>query len=344
MEVLSYSHAYVGGGHQAGAETTLHDVMRLLHDDPHSTTALLSKPHKDGSGPYSIDGVRVQPFTSKLDPELWFPRSDVILTHLECALRSGLVASKYGVPVGHLIHNDQSYCITAAERGADFLVYNTDWVKKKYDHIGLPGVVLHPIVDPQRYSVESSRKYITIINLSDGTENGLSYDKGPHTFYELARRNPNLEFLGVKGAYGYQLVEDLPNVTIWEHQRNILEVFRQTAVLLVPSKYESYGRGPVEAACSGIPSIVSNTEGLREALGTDTYYCEFNDFDSWDSALHSTLANYSSFSRGSYRRADINYSRSNREWKDFTELIEKVGSNGSYYSRRFGGSPRVLTS
>lgn len=341
IDILSYSHAYFGGGHNAGGETTLHDIMRLLREEDYNTTALVSKPHKDGSGPYLIDGVMVQPYTTKLDPELWFPRVDVVLSHLECSMRAPLITKKYGIKNGQLIHNDQSYCVKAAE-AADFLIYNTEWVKDAYGHLDIPGVVLHPPIEPSRYHTETSRKYITIVNLSDGTENRLSYDKGARTFYELARRFPEREFLGVRGAYGHQLIEDLPNVTIVDHTDNILDVYRQTLILLTPSKYESYGRAPVEAACSGIPSIVTDTPGLREAMGSDSMYAKFGDYDHWAFLLDEMLDLYNYYSEYALNRAHSNWQRTKEEWPAVTELIHEMGvsSGGPYYSRRTGECSR----
>lgn len=338
MDILSYSHAYYGCGHNAGAETTLHDLNRLVKGEGYNVEALVSKPHKDGSGPYVIDGITVQPHTSKLDPELWFPRVNLVLSHLECSLRSGMITKKYGINNGHLIHNDQSYCITAAERYANFLIHNTAWVKEKYDHTDLPSVIFHPPVEPSRYAIESSRQYITLVNLSDGTSDGLSYDKGPRTFYELAKRFPDEQFLGVKGAYGNQLVEHakhLPNVTIWEHTNNILDVYRVSKVMLVPSKYESYGRVPVEAGCSGIPSIVTEGQpGLVEAMGYSAMYRYFNDHDGWENALSHVLEYYDDFSERVTARANENWKRTQLELPKLTALLDRMGDNGSYYDRR----------
>jgi glycosyltransferase involved in cell wall biosynthesis len=43
-------------------------------------------------------------------------------------------------------------------------------------------------------------------------------------------------------------------------------VYARTAVLLVPSIFEPFGRAAVEAAASGIPCISSGVGGLREAI------------------------------------------------------------------------------
>ncbi len=328
MNILSYSHAYVGSGHNGGAETTLHDVMRLLRWDGHRCTALLSKPHPDGSGSYVMDGVKVQAHANKQDPDLYFPHYDVILSHLECASRSGLISRKYGKRAIHLLHNDQEYCIGAAERYADALIFNTEWIRPAYSFLPKrKGVVLHPPVDPARYGVDTTREYITLVNLTIGTTDRISYDKGGLTFYELARRFPNEKFLGVKGGYGDQYVPDdlPPNVTILEHTNNILNVYRKSKVVLVPSKYESYGRVAVEAGCSGIPSILSETPGTREAMGYSASFCDYGASDQWEAALSNVLDNYDHHSACALERAQSNWKRTLVEWEGVQKLIFEMG-------------------
>jgi glycosyltransferase involved in cell wall biosynthesis len=332
VKILSYSHAYAGAGHNGGAETTLHDVMRHLHRW-HTTDALVSEPHPDGSGPYVLDGVKVQPFGSKLDPQLYFSRYDLIIGHLSGALRGGAIARQLGVPNLHLIHNDQDYCITAAHKYADGLIFNSNWVVPHYP-ADIPGVIVHPIVEPERYRVDTSRQYITLINLTVGQTERLSYDKGGHTFYELARRFPNEKFLGVKGGYGDQFVPDdlPPNVTIWEHSNNVLNVYRQSKLILVPSRYESYGRVAVEASCSGIPSILTATDGTVEAMGDGATYCSYGDYDEWEKAVANVLGNYDYWCSAARERGAENWLRSQRQIEALRNFVgawggENGGSN-----------------
>jgi len=301
--------------------------MRLLRLDGHSITALLSEPHPDGSGSYLMDGVKVQAHSNKMDPELYFPHHDVIISHLQCAMRSGLVSRKYGKKAIHLIHNDQEYCITAAERYADAMIFNTEWVTEHYNYIDRPSVVFHPPIEPKRYTVKTSREFITLVNLTIGTTNRLDYDKGGLTFYELARRFPNEQFLGVKGGYGDQYVPDdlPPNVTIWEHTNNILDVYRRSKLVLVPSKYESYGRVAIEGGCSGIPSILTETQGTREAMGGSSVFCNFGELDQWEAELSNVLGDYDYYSAIAKERALDNWDRTLREWEGVQKLVAEMG-------------------
>jgi len=190
-----------------------------------------------------------------------------------------------------------------------------------------PYALLHPPVDPSRYTVESTREYITIINLTIGTTHRMSYDKGGLTFYEMARRFPNEKFLGVKGGYGDQYVPDdlPPNVTIMEHTNNILEVYRKSKVILTPSKYESYGRVAVEAGCSGIPSVVTETEGTVEAMGySGAQHAPFGDYDAWEDGLGFVLDSYDLCSRLAEKRALWNWERTLREWTEVREMFDQL--------------------
>ena len=71
----------------------------------------------------------------------------------------------------------------------------------------------------------------------------LTASKGCEVFYEMARRRRSDRFLGVLGAYGHQLVRQIPNVEVTGHTGDMRDdVYARTRVLLMPSDYESWGR------------------------------------------------------------------------------------------------------
>lgn len=287
MKFISYSGAYYGGGHNAGAETTLHGFNKALQSLGHEVDALLSRPHKDGSGPYVLDGIKVQSFASKKDPFFQFPQYDITVAQLETAQRAWIISRQLGKPSIQLVHNNTEYSLNIGERYSDYLIHNSYHVQRDFEFTEKPSMVLYPIINPDIYRVDTSREYITLINLSDGT--APWYDKGYRVFYEMARRFPDQKFLGVEGAYGVQHHEDLPNVTILPHQNNILQVYRKTKLLLVPSTVESFGRVAVEAAASGIPSISSDLPGPVEA-GCSARYIDPEEPDYWEQQIKDLLA------------------------------------------------------
>ncbi len=327
MKILAYTPTYAGSGHMAGAETTLHGLLRACRVAGHNVTALVSRPHRDGSGSYVLDGVKVQAYSSKHDPFLHFPNYDIILTQFECAQRADYVAGKLNIPTVQGVHNNTEYATNLATRYNTALVYNAKHVKtsieSKMTFKAKPNTICRPIVDPKLYSVESSREYITLVNLSDGEE--PFYNKGYETFYHLAEQFPNEKFLGVKGAYGNQILRDLPNVSFAEHTNNILSVYRKTKIILMPSEIESWGRVAIEAGCSGIPSLTSQAPGLLES-GIGYATAPFNNHGLWKLALTDLLQNYDRAAVVAREKAERLHLSNEYEVTYFLEFLEEVAS------------------
>lgn len=322
MKILSYSSTYVATGHNAGAETSLHDLNRVCKRNGHDVTALCSRPFKDGSGSFYTDGVKVQAHSSKRDPFLYFPENDVIFSQLESSARAHLVATQLDKPHVQLVHNTTAFSQGIAKY-SDYLIWNCENTRRTMETVK-PGVVMYPIVDPNRYKVqrhELKDGYITLINLSNGTD--PFYDKGFRVFYWLAKLFPELKFLGVRGAYGEQAIEDLPNVTIVEHTANILSVYRQTSVLLVPSTVESFGRVAVEAAASGIPSISTDLPGPNE-VGVSYAYINPEDMFTWECALRNLLNNYEKASLLATERSRVLWMKTLDQIESFKSLLERL--------------------
>lgn len=337
MKALAFAKHYIGYGHQAGAETTLHDTMRLLAEEGWDCTVLLAKAHP-GVENYEVDGVSViVPQTDrdvKNFPFQIFPENDIIITQLSAAGRGGIVAKQHQIPSLHLVHNDHLHNEINSRKYTDFSIYNSEWVR---DSWGYPGMVLHPVVDPSRYRVESSRETITLVNLSIGDD--CNYNKGYETFYEMAKRFPEFDFLGVQGAYGNQAIRCLPNSEVWPHQEDMKKVYSRTSVLLQPSQYESYGRVPVEGFASGIPCISVPHQGVIEALGDAAEYASFNDFYLWEKQLWHILENYDRYSQKAYVRSNELWERSEKEISEFLTLCEILATDGIEVAHDYLGVP-----
>ena len=287
---------------------------------------ILSKPKVDGTtNDYVIDGVKVRAFTDHKQPNRIIPSADLVISHLGGAQRSSIIARQSGIPVIQVIHNDLPYTMAMA-RHAQFLVYNTAWVMDSFcnsRHVRPPGIVVRPPVDPSKYRVESTREYITLVNLADGE--GGPYDKGPEMFYYLAQKFPEQKFLGVVGAYGNQDIRDVANVTIVPNTEDIREVYSKTKIVLSPSNYESYGRISVEGACSGIPSITSEAPGfLEHSIGFARV--PYRDYSGWETALHLLLDSdtYGFASRAAEEAASQIWEKSQMELRSFVATCEHV--------------------
>jgi glycosyltransferase involved in cell wall biosynthesis len=304
-KILAYVHAYVPD-HNAGAETTLHDILKHLVEEGWEATVVLkagrvdfrTMTNVDNLPDYYIDGVHVVPATDKRTLLHYLPQSDVTISHLECSERTHLLSKNYGIPTIHLVHNTHPLTVQWMSH-ADALIINTEWIanEEPFKSFPAPKMVLNPPINPGEYKTTRG-KSITLVNLWE--------DKGARIFYELARRFPNLSFLGVKGGYGVQELEELPNVTIMEHTADMKEVYSQTKVILMPSKYESFGRVGVEAMASGIPTIAHPTPGLQESLGDSGTFADRDNPDEWETALRELLkpAKYGKMSKLAKARSE----------------------------------------
>lgn len=298
MKATAYVHAYVNHGHNAGAETTLHDLLRAMVSEGWDVDVILSQEIPGLTEGYTIDGIRVLPYTDKRQVIHAANSSNLLISHLECSERVAVVGRRYRVPTCQVIHNNMDITKAYTAHGWDLLVFNTQWVAQDFAETAFKAPqshakafsVVHPRVDIHRYDLGpqdgSERAYdVALVNLWEGT--GKGDGKGAHTFYEMARRFPDKKFLGVIGGYGEQSIVDLDNVTVVPHTSAMVEdVYSQTRVLLMPSRYESFGRVAIEGASCGIPTIVSPTPGLMEAMGSDwRYVAAPDDYDTWELSI-----------------------------------------------------------
>jgi glycosyltransferase involved in cell wall biosynthesis len=268
-------------GQNVGSWLMTHSLLRALVVKGHEVDVVLSTAT---GAPYVLDGVRVWPHVSKEDPFRHIASADVIVCHLEGGYRASVLGQTCGLPVVQIAHNTQGRALDIARRGgSNLLVCNSVQMAAQFaDHAGRM-VVVHPPVDPVEYATKPGDA-ITLINLSE--------DKGARVFYALADRFPDRKFLGVRGGYSDQVIEDHPNVEVIDHVPGYEmreRVYARTKVLLMPSAHESWGRTGVEAMCSGIPVIAHPTPGLHESLGSAGIFADRADVDSWETELRRLL-------------------------------------------------------
>ena len=281
MRILWHIHLYPPH-HNCGAEYMAHSLNKFLIKQGHTVKVLLRQAQRNNPVRlYDIDGVVVFPANTK--PEMLYRSSDVVFTHLDYSHEAVQLATKYRKPVYHFVHNDIPYQ-TVLNNPQLNVVYNSEWIKEKLNYPN-KSFVMPPPCDWRFYDVVESpeqSEYITLINLDD--------NKGGWILAEIASRLPDKKFLAVRGSYSAtddgQHTNFPPNVTVLENTPNILNVYRQTRVLLMPSKYESWGRTATEAFCNGIPVISTETPGLKENCGSAGIYIKNReDLAEWVKAI-----------------------------------------------------------
>lgn len=313
--------------HNAGAEHMLVSMLRPLVERGHDVSVWLSRYGK-ASKEYEYRGIKVIPLESRLDFPTAVRRADVLLAHLETVPSTASLARGYGKPLIVVCHNTHRPTFRDATAGGTALaVYNSQWMEREaelffaeYPKSIRPAssLIVRPPVFAGEYATKPG-KAITLINCSEA--------KGGKLFAKLAERMPDQQFLAVTGAYGQQILPDLPNVEVLEHvdgQDMRARVYARTRVLLMPSSYESWGRAGIEALASGIPVVAHPTEGLCESLGEAGVFVDRGDPDGYEAVLRKlkTPAEYRLASkRAKARSAELDPSAELSEWCRAVEAL-----------------------
>lgn len=316
MKIAALLHLYAPD-HMAGAETMAHAMLSALAARGHEVNVYMTRPHNRAM-PYEYEGVNVFPLRSYSHREI---RGDVVISHLENVPRAGSLAMELGVPFVHIIHNTYHQTRRHVEIPTDLLVFNSEWMREDLMEIASSEsdtIVVRPLVDPEKYRTTPGTK-VTLVNLYS--------NKGGDLLWRLADLMPDVEFLGVEGAYGHQEIWDAPNVEIWEHaKRPMIDVFAQTKILIMPSSYESWGRVGVEAMCSGIPVIAHPTAGLKESLGHAGIFLPRYNMRAWTSVIDTLLTRPAAYrvasALASIRSAELDPTAEMNAWCDRVEHLQ----------------------
>jgi glycosyltransferase involved in cell wall biosynthesis len=209
--------------------------------------------------------------------------SSLLISHLDMepqAVQTAAIAKRPMVLVMH--NNYRKHFLQEFIRVLPknlYLIHNSYWLKEYYSQFNIPSIVVYPPVYWKEYNVETTREYVTLINLNS--------NKGGRILYNIAKEMPDIKFLGVKGGYDGQIIKKgLSNLTYVENTPYIQSMYAKTDILLVPSKEESWGRVAVEAMSSGIPVIAHPTPGLLESCGSAGIFCDRDDTAAWIREIH----------------------------------------------------------
>jgi glycosyltransferase involved in cell wall biosynthesis len=287
MRIVVRVHGYPPR-HNAGSEWMVHSMLRSLVARGHECIVWLSRYTTDRE-PYELDGIKVIPFAARMDFAVAAKNADVIVSYWENVPAAGALARGFGKPFVVVAHNASRLALrNLGGASTSLTVYNSQYVQAEADQFFAEypmssrparSIVVRPPVFADEYKTTPG-DCVTLIN--------LNADKGGNLFWKIAEQMPDRKFLAVKGAYGDQIVRDLPNVTVVEQMnghRMRDEVYTKTKVLLMPSAHESWGRTAVEAMCSGIPVVAHPTEGLSESLGEAGIFADRGDTNAWVSVL-----------------------------------------------------------
>ncbi|MFB7605290.1 glycosyltransferase family 4 protein [Streptomyces gardneri] len=329
MRIVARLHGYPPR-HNAGAEWMAHSMLRSLVERGHEVSVWLSRYTGDREE-YALDGVRVVPLETRLDAGSAIRQADVVVSHLENVPSAGALARGYGKPLAVIVHNTHLPSFRHMAAGDTALaVYNSLWMAREselffaeYPKSVHPRaeIVVRPPVFAEEYRTKPGSK-VTLVNLNE--------EKGGRLFEKLARRMPDVEFLAVRGAYGEQIVPDLPNVEVVDHMcgHDMREqVYSRTKLLLMPSSYESWGRVGVEALASGIPVVAHPTPGLCESLSEAGVFVDLHDVDGYEAVIRKLLSNPAEYrlaaKRAKARSAELDPAPDLATWCEAVEALAR---------------------
>jgi glycosyltransferase involved in cell wall biosynthesis len=271
-----------------GAQANMHEMALALQDEGHKVSVVAGLTGAGLIGLRARIALKLFRRSFHSDSALgyktvrsWFPWT--VAPEIVAALRPDVVVAQSGLP-GHIskafkeqgiptvihFHNVESDDLADVFGcSADSYVANSGFtarhVAKEY---GIDARVIVPTFHRDWYETHSVGDKITFINPHP--------NKGVEMLLEVVRLMPTQPFLFVKAwtltPKDAAVLDDanarLPNLTISEPVRDMREIYAQTKILAMPSKWEeAWGRVATEAQFSGIPVVGSNRGGIPEAIG-----------------------------------------------------------------------------
>lgn len=99
--ILAYVHAYVPT-HNAGAETTLHDILKELVLDGWEAHVVIKYDRALAGFDYVIDGVQVHQSGDRKTILHYIRKADLTISHLECSERMHIMSEMWKIGRAHV--------------------------------------------------------------------------------------------------------------------------------------------------------------------------------------------------------------------------------------------------
>jgi glycosyltransferase involved in cell wall biosynthesis len=328
MSIVALTHGYPPIWNMGG-EVSLHRSLTPLN----GTKIVLTKTDED----YEFEGIQVKKIHAQnvlnintdhipIAKQLAKLNARVAIGQNELSLATVLAAKEIGAISIVNIHTPPKYGarIKKAVILADYAVYNTEASAKEW---GEPNAfVLHPPINILPKKKKPTGEAYTILS--------SLVNKGIEVVLELAKMYPDKKFIIVRSpaepTHGLpdleQRVKKLPNVKLYPRvaPEEVYKYLEETRILLVPSRYETYGMSAIEAAQYGIPAIHVDTPHVREGIGEAAILIPPLDVAAAAKGIEAIEKDYDKFSKKALARAAWLQKRQEKEISQFVEFIDKI--------------------
>lgn len=328
MTTVALSHGYPPLWNMGG-EVSLHRSMTAVKGERVVLTNTKAE--------YYIDGIRVTQINtpdvlninanpSPIAEQLKDLNARVVIAQNELSLPAVLAANAIDAVSIVSVHTPPKYGkgIREGVVYADYAVYNTEISARQW---GEPNaIVIHPPINPLPDTVAPTGDAYTCLSSLK--------NKGVEVMLSLAEMYPNKRFIIVRSpaelTHGIPNLEELaaklPNVELHPRvdPKDVYKYFKQTRILLVPSRYETYGMSAIEAAGHGIPTVHVDTPHVREGIGDAAVLVSPLSVVETAKGIDLIENDYDSYSLNARARAEWLYSRQEKELEQFSKFINEI--------------------
>lgn len=326
--VVALSHGYPPEW-SMGGEVSLHRMLQITDGEKYVLTKTDTPYVFDGVKIHKIDAVNVLNIQTDAKPiakQLSELKADVVIGQNELSLAAVHAARMVGAVSIVSVHTPPRFGrnLMQALREADCAIYNTRTSAVEW---GEPNaIVLHPPISTLPEKTYTKGDAYTLLS--------SLRNKGVEVVIELAKRYKDKRFIIVRSpaepTHGLanleSIVKDIPNIEL--HPRvapeEVEKYFKQTRILLVPSRYETYGMSTIEAAGYGIPTVHVDTPHVREGIGEGAILVPGLNVDATAHGIEVIESNYDLYSLNARKRAEWLHVRQQIEKLQFADFIENT--------------------
>lgn len=328
MSLVALTHGYPPLWNMGG-EVSLHRTLIAARGDKYVLTAT--------EKPYIFEGINVSQINAKNVLDINTPptpianqlkdlNAKVVIGQNELSLAAVKSAHIIGAASVVNVHTPPRFgrALADAMYNTDHAIYNTKTAAEEW---GEPNaLVVHPPISALPLDTKTGGDAYTMLS--------SLVNKGVEVVLALAAMYPDKRFIIVRSpaepTHGLKdleaRAEKLPNVEL--HPRvspeEVYKYLEQTRILLVPSKYETYGMSAIEAAGYGIPTVHVDTPHVREGIGDGAVLVPPLNVPATAAAIDLIENNYDIYSLNARKRAEWLHVRQEIELARFADFIENA--------------------